>query len=267
MAKDDEYEVFAIRYATRQAGRPEHFIGGDPHDTEMPMDYFVWLIRNEHRCYVVDTGFSAETGARRKRQVLRSPAEGLALLGVDAATVKDVIITHLHYDHAGTFGDFPAADFHLQDLEMSFATGRHMSEQFIRHSYEVEDVVQMVRMVYGERVKFHSGESQLAPGLSVHHIGGHTAGIQCVRVNTARGWVVLASDASHYYEHFRKRRVFTIAFNIGDMLQGYSTLERLADSDDHIIPGHDPLVMQHYPAVSDALEGIAVRLDVEPRPL
>ena len=38
-----EYEVFALRYATRDAQRRDHFIGGDPHDGPMPMDYFVWL--------------------------------------------------------------------------------------------------------------------------------------------------------------------------------------------------------------------------------
>jgi glyoxylase-like metal-dependent hydrolase (beta-lactamase superfamily II) len=79
--------------------------------------------------------------------------------------------------------------------------------------------------------------------------------------------VVLASDASHYYEHFRQRRCFTLAFNLGDMLNAYRTLDELAESPDHIVPGHDPLVMQYYPAVSPELEGIAVRLDVAPKAL
>jgi hypothetical protein len=38
-----EYEVYALRYATRDAKRRDHFIGGDPHDGPMPMDYFVWV--------------------------------------------------------------------------------------------------------------------------------------------------------------------------------------------------------------------------------
>ena len=53
------YEVYAIKYAERGGRRPEHFIGGDPHDGPMPMDYFVWLIRNDERLIVVDTGFDA----------------------------------------------------------------------------------------------------------------------------------------------------------------------------------------------------------------
>ena len=265
MSSDDVYEVFAIRYATRDARRPEHFIGGDPHDTPMAMDYFVWLVRNAERCFVVDTGFKAEVAAKRKRRLLRTPREGLALLGVDAATVEDVILTHLHYDHVGSFDDFPAARFHLQDAELDYATGRHMCHDYLSHGYEVEEVVGIVRLVYGKRVRFHDkGAHTLAPGLSVHHIGGHTAGLQCVRVRTRRGWVVLASDASHYYEHFRNGRLFTLAFNLGDMLNGYSRLQALAESPDHVIPGHDPLVMKLYPPVSAELDGIAVRLDVAP---
>jgi hypothetical protein len=50
------------------------------------------------------------------------------------------------------------------------------------------------------------------------------------------------------------------------MLEGYNTLYRLAESPNHIVPGHDPLVMEYYPAAKPELEGIAVRLDLEPKP-
>jgi glyoxylase-like metal-dependent hydrolase (beta-lactamase superfamily II) len=260
-----QYEVFAIRYATRDARRSNHFIGGDPHDAPMPMDYYLWLIRGAGRTVVVDTGFGAEVAARRGRTLLRLPAEGLALLDVEAAAVKDVVITHLHYDHVGTFDSFAAARFHLQDDEMAYATGRHMRHKQFNHGYEVEEVVGMVRMVYKDRVVFHRGDEELAPGITLHRIGGHTHGLQCVRVHTRRGWVVLASDASHFYEHIEKKRVFTTMFNVGEAVDGYGTLLRLAGSVEHVVPGHDPLVMQRYPAPTPALEGIVARLDVQPR--
>jgi len=171
----------------------------------------------------------------------------------------------MHYDHIGTFGDFPQARFHLQDDEMAFVTGRHMCHKQLRHSFEVDDVVGMVRMLYDGRVQFHDGDDELAPGLTIHRIGGHTAGLQSVRVHTKRGWVVLASDASHYYEHFEQGRVFPTTFDIGGVLEGYDKLHRLAESPQHIVPGHDPLVMQRYPSASGDLEGIAVRLDVMPK--
>jgi glyoxylase-like metal-dependent hydrolase (beta-lactamase superfamily II) len=258
------YEVFAIKYAERPGRRPEHFVGGDPHDGAMPMDYFVWLVRNGERTIVVDTGFDAAVAARRKRTLVREPRDGLALLGVNAQEVRDVIITHMHNDHVGTFFDFPAAQFHLQDEEMEFVTGRHMRHTIFSRPYEVDHVVGMVRLVFKDRVTFHRGEAEIAPGVSVHHIGGHTMGLQSVRVHTRRGWVVLASDASHYYEHMETGRCFPLVYDVGEMLEGYETLRRLAASPQHIIPGHDPLVLKRYPAVSPALAGTAVRLDVEP---
>ena len=264
-ANTEVYEVLAIRYATRGARRRDNFIGGDPHDADMPLDYYVWLVRNAQRTVVVDMGFTAEVAQRRKRDYLRSPRAGLALLGVDSTGVADVIVTHLHYDHVGTYPDFPAARFHLQDDEMAYATGRYMRHGRFSHGYEVDDVVGMVRLVYGNRVVFHAGSAEVAPGLSVHRIGGHTRGLQCVRVFTHRGWVVLASDASHFYEHMEQTRCFPTVFNVGEMVDGYETLRRLADSRDHIIPGHDPQVMRRYPAPSAELQGIAVRLDVPPR--
>lgn len=259
-----DYEVFAIKYAEREARRAAHFVGGDPHDGPMPMDYFVWLVRGEDRLFVVDTGFTAVVAKARARTFLRTASEGLALLGVRADTVDDVIVTHLHYDHIGGFQQFPAARFHLQDAEMSFATGRHMKDRIFSEAYDVDNVVEVVRMVFHDRVAFHAGRVELAPGISLHHVGGHTAGLQCVRVHTRRGWVVLASDATHYYEHFEQRRCFPITHDVGAVMDGYDTLRRLASSARHIIPGHDPLVMHRYPAPAPALVGVAVRLDVEP---
>src|SRR5690606_22042477 len=116
------YEVYAIRYATVARRSVENFIGGDPHESGARMDYFVWLARNRSRTFVVDTGFNEAAARKRRRDFLRSPVEGLRLLGVDAAQARDVIITHLHYDHVGNFDLFPNARFHLQDAELAFAT-------------------------------------------------------------------------------------------------------------------------------------------------
>ena len=69
--------------------------------------------------------------------------------------------------------------------------------------------------------------------------------MQFVRVHTSRGWVVLASDVTHYYENMESGRPFTAAFHIGDMLEAYDALRAHAASPNHIIPRHDPLVMRH----------------------
>jgi glyoxylase-like metal-dependent hydrolase (beta-lactamase superfamily II) len=134
----------------------------------------------------------------------------------------------------------------------------------LSHSFEVEDVCGIVRLNYARRVLFYDGDAEIAPGLTVHAAGGHSAGLQFVRVNTRRGPVVLASDVSHFYENMTSERPFTTAFHVGDMLVGFDKLRAAAPDPDHIVPGHDPLVMEFYPAPSPALDGIAVRLDVAP---
>ncbi len=263
----DTYEVFAIRYASLSARKAsENFIGGDPHESASDLDYFVWLARSKARAFVIDTGFDAKVGARRGRRMLHAPERGLKLLGVDARKVKDVIITHLHYDHVGNFGLFPAASFHLQDEEMAYATGRHMAQGFFSYAYEADEVAAMVREVYKGRVRFHDGDEELAAGLSLHRIGGHTKGLQVVRVHTRIGWIVLASDAAHLYANMNETRPFPIVFDVGAMVEGYRRLRQLADSPDLIVPGHDPLVMRRYAPPRAALKGIAVRLDRRPEP-
>ena len=259
-----QYEVYAIKYAHHERRASENFLDGKPldaHEGPMPLDYFVWLVRGEGREIVVDTGFSAAMAAKRKRDHLRCPSDGLRLLNVRPEQVKDVVITHLHYDHIGNFELFPGATFHLQDLEMRYATGRHMGEAKHAGAYEVEDVVGIVRRVYAGRVRFHDGDAEIAPGVSLHLIGGHTMGLQSVRVATRRGMVVLASDASHFYANMERARPFPIVFDVDDMVEGYARLRELAESPAHIIPGHDPLVLERYPAPSEALKGIVVRLD------
>jgi glyoxylase-like metal-dependent hydrolase (beta-lactamase superfamily II) len=255
------YEVYAVKYAHHERRASENFIGGDPHDGPMPLDYFVWLVRGEGRELLVDTGFSAAMAVKRGRRHLRCPTQGLKMLGVDTGSVKDVVITHLHYDHVGNFELFPRATFHLQELEMRYATGRYMCEECFRGAFEAEDVVGMVRRVYDGRVQFHDGDAEIMPGVSVHLIGGHTMGLQAVRVATRRGALVLASDASHFYANMEQVRPFPIVWSVAEMVDGYRRLRELAASPAHVIPGHDPLVLQRYPAPSPDVEGIIVRLD------
>ena len=144
---------------------------------------------------------------------------------------------------------------------MNYATGRHMGQPVFCGAYEVEDVVGMVRRVYAGRVHFHDGDADLAPGVSLHLIGGHTMGLQVVRVATRRGWVVLASDASRFYANMEQERPFPIVYSVADMVEGYVRLRALAESPGHIIPGHDPLVLERYPSPAKELGGIVARLD------
>jgi glyoxylase-like metal-dependent hydrolase (beta-lactamase superfamily II) len=262
----DMHEIYAIAYGRHDRPAAMNFIDGDPHDNSAgALNYFVWAIVGDKGNVIVDTGFDAAMAKKRGREIERPAGEGLKAIGIDPDTVENVIVTHLHYDHTGNYQLFPRARYHLQDCEMAYATGRCMCHAPLRFPFEPDDVTAMVRKVFEGRVTFHDGDDEIAPGITLHKLGGHSKGLQCVRVKTRRGHVVLASDASHLYAHFEQGRVFPITYNVGDVLAGYDTLRRLASSKNHIIPGHDPLVLARYPAAHAGLEGWVVRLDADPR--
>jgi glyoxylase-like metal-dependent hydrolase (beta-lactamase superfamily II) len=258
------YELYAIRYAHLAGRRRDLFAHGDPHDGPMDVDYFIWVAIGEKRSFVVDIGFSKATGDKRNRNLLRCPIESLRLVGLDPTQVRDVVITHLHYDHAGNFKLLPAAKFHIQEPEVHFASGRHMCHSFFRGAYEVEDIVDVVRLNYAERVVFYNGCVDLAPGIVLEPMPGHTPGQQIVRVHTKRGWIVLLSDASHFFENILDYRPFSAVLDMPQMVDSFHRILRSAGGVDRMIPGHDPLVMKMYPAASAELQGVVVRLDEEP---
>lgn len=262
-----DYQVLALRYATTGPGRARHenFLPGmDLHEGPMPLDYYVWAIRGGGREIVVDTGFGPEAAARRGRALLHDPVDLLARAGIDAAAVTDVVVTHLHYDHAGRLDAFPNATVHLQDAEMAYATGRYVTHKAIRLPFEVDDVTTAVRLVYAGQVRFHDGDATLAPGITLHRIGGHSAGLQVVRIVTPRGPLVLASDAFHFSENRLRGAPFPIVLHLGGMLEGYRRCEDLAGGDaDLLIPGHDPEVRLRWPPLSPDLPDV-VRLDLPP---
>ena len=260
----EPYKVYAIRYAHLDRPARDNFIFGDVHDGPMPLDFFIWAIIGNGRTFVVDLGFDHSGAERRGRSIMRLPSEGLQMLGIDANKVEDVIVTHLHYDHAGDLSAFPNAKIYLQDREMAFATGRHMGHQRMRQVFDVEYVCHFVRAVYDDRVVFIDGAQEIVPGISVHHIGGHTDGHQSVRVWTERGWLVLASDAVHFYANMTEQNPFPIVYDVGAMIEGYGTIRGLADAEDLIIPGHDPLVVERFPCPDKTFQGEIVRLDRGP---
>ncbi|WP_149538555.1 N-acyl homoserine lactonase family protein [Siccirubricoccus phaeus] len=260
------WEAYAIRYGRHERPAQANFLlpVADPHEA-MPLDYYVWLLRNaEGHEIVVDTGFDAALAEKRGRTLSRSVAEGLRSMGCDPAKVQDVVVTHLHYDHAGSIDLFTGARIHIQDREMAFATGRHMCAACIRVPFEADHVISMVRALYADKVQFHDGDGEVAPGVTVHRVGGHSDGLQVVRVQTARGPVVIASDALHFYANPGTGNPFPIIFDLGAMTQGWRAVKRLAEGDEsRVIPGHDPDVRRRFPSVAGH-DGEAVALHLPP---
>lgn len=244
----DIWTVYALKYADRNGRtRSDSFLEDDHPTAPHGMDYFVWVLDNGQRQIVVDTGYDAHEAARRQRPILRDPAVSLGALDIEAETVDTVVITHLHYDHAGGLERYPQATFHVQETELSFATGPCMCNPDLRAPYTVDHVCEMIRHIYSGRVVFHHGDAEIAPGVTVHRIGGHSNGLQAVRVMTRSGPLCLASDAAHYYENFEQKKLFPIVADRADMRAGFDRIVELGGTGARVVPGHDPLVCQRYP--------------------
>lgn len=254
--------IDAIRYARHDRPAQDNFAHPvDDHDLPMPLDYFVWAVHLEGLPpLIVDTGFGEAAAVARGRTITRPLADGLRDAGIDPLLVEDVVLTHLHYDHAGSLSTFPNARFHVQDAELAFATGRQVCDRAVRSPFDAEPVAQLVRKLYADHVVFHDGDEELVPGVWLRLASGHTAGLQMVACETARGTVVLASDAAHLWANLVRRIPFPIFVDEADYARAQArALELAGGSLDHLIPGHDPLVLALFPTENDI-----ARVDLPP---
>jgi glyoxylase-like metal-dependent hydrolase (beta-lactamase superfamily II) len=248
------FRVYALCYARREAVRGEHFLGydgraGEPH----PTAYYVWLAVSDQHTVLVDAGISRARASQIEGLTYRaSPVELLAELGVAASDVSHVVLTHLHYDHTGAAREFGSARYVLQRAELDYWTGpwagRVGRERWL---IDPDDLA----CLQGDRLDLLDGDATVVPGLSVHLVGGHTAGMQVVRVRTEAGDVVLASDASHFYENLETVRPFPILHSMTGVYGAFDRTKELASGPHLVVPGHDPEVLARFPAYSEELQG------------
>lgn len=248
----ETYEVFALEYGRmKRSSRDFYLRHPDPHEGPREITYYVWVIRNENRTVVVDLGFDERAAKERGRTLIRHPTEALAKIGVDPTEIETVIITHMHYDHAGTAPSFPRAEFVVQEREVAYCTGKPMRYPATRNSFDVVHVKDVIDANFQSRVRFVDGEKEILPGISVHLVGGHSGGLQVVRVMTEKGPLVIASDAAHFYDTVVEHNPFTVIVNLPEMLMGWETIFELGAETKFVVPGHDPLVADLYPKHPD----------------
>jgi glyoxylase-like metal-dependent hydrolase (beta-lactamase superfamily II) len=244
--------VHALRYAYRtESVKGEHFYG-HPEDctAPWPIHYFTWVVVDEDAVTVVDAGFTREEAQRRgARTYLGSPVELLGELGVDPADVDHLVLTHLHYDHTGHLGDYPNARLWVQRRELDFWNGPFAHRGANAHLRPHEDLERLGALVDAGRVTLLDGDAAITGRVGVHLVGGHTAGMQVVRVDGPDGVVVLASDASHFYANHEQDRPYAIAHDVPAMHAAFDRLSELAGADGVVVPGHDPLVGERHEPV------------------
>jgi len=259
------YDVSAVRYATRTTTASQVYLNFHTYqvpDYDLVMDYFFWVIRGQGRTVVVDTGFTPGVGTPRGRTMTCPVPEGLSRIGVDPSEVETVVVTHGHYDHTGHVGLFPRAQVVMSGVELDFWTGPLARRFQFGHSVEWADIELLARLDHDEhRVVRVSGSHEVAPGISVLEVGGHTPGQLIVTVEGEGGPVLLTSDAVHYYDEVDLDRPFLMVADLPRMYAAFDTVSRLAQiRDTAYVAGHDPLVLERFTPLNAGDPGFGVRV-------
>jgi glyoxylase-like metal-dependent hydrolase (beta-lactamase superfamily II) len=249
-------EVYALKYGERDTTACQFFYREASH-APITLHYFVWLILGGPHPILVDTGFLDDDARARGIRNYVSPAAVVERAGVKPGDVPTALITHLHYDHWAGHSLFPGAEYWIQRDEVAFWTGPFGHTPAFRQSANVGALARLVTLTYADRVRIIDGDQQVCPGVRVHRVGGHTAGLQIVTVETARGTVVLTSDASHFYRNVEKRQAVQIITSLPEMLTAFETIDALAGAERLIVAGHDPEVADRFAAVEPGIIKIA----------
>jgi glyoxylase-like metal-dependent hydrolase (beta-lactamase superfamily II) len=249
----EPWTVVAARYATLETTLSEAYhrweAYGEP-DGPARLDYFFWVLRSASETILVDTGFHPDAGARRKRTTLIEPADAMERLGIDSSTVKRILVTHLHYDHTGNLDVLPDAELLVPAIELDFWLSPMGRRGQFAGSAEESELAYVRDADAAGRVTRLIGGEEIAPGVHAVHVGGHTPGQMVVAV-FGDPPVVLASDAVHFYDELANERPFAVVADLPEMYEAYDTVRELAGAEGHIVPGHDPGVMDRYPRVAD----------------
>jgi glyoxylase-like metal-dependent hydrolase (beta-lactamase superfamily II) len=265
-AENDQYQVTIVKYGTRWTVRSDVFLNYhlyEEPDGPIAMDYFFWIVRNADRTIVVDTGFSAAGGARRRRTTLIDPAAAFDALGVDRAAGPPVVVTHAHYDHIGNLDLFPASPLVIAAAEFNFWTGPYANRTLLHHSVEDAEIDHLRQAGREGRLRTFEDAVELAPGVRVIRVGGHTPGQSVVIVNTEAGAVLLASDAVHYYEELDRSMPFTQVASLVDMYAAFEWIR--ASEAPHLVAGHDPGTLDRFTPVTGEMAGLAATVGPSPR--
>ena len=209
IAEPAPFELYAIRYATnRKRKRGQNFILEARPDDPLTLDFYSWVAIGPAGTFVIDTGMARAKAERHGHEFLHCPIDSLRELGVDPAAQTRLVITHLHYDHIGNVDAFPAAVLELQKAEMDYVVSPFMQKAWCRRAYETDEIGHFIELLHRDRLVLHGPDKEIAPGLSVHLVGGHCAGQEIVRVWTRRGWMVPRLRCAALLRGVRARRSF-----------------------------------------------------------
>jgi glyoxylase-like metal-dependent hydrolase (beta-lactamase superfamily II) len=244
------YEVYALSYGNYPNFPVSALIAGADKDRKIDLQMMVWLLKGPGgRNILVDTGCYHESVVNGKGiQNLIKASEAIAKLGLSAADITDVVITHMHWDHADGMDLFPKAKIWIQKDEYAYYTGAAWQAGGKHGGIEPEDVLTIVKLNTQNRVNLVDGDDrEIIDGVRVYTGGRHTFASQYVGVRTAGGTAILASDNMYLYENLEKHAPIAQTFDAESNLKAQDRMRQIASRPDLIVPGHDPAVFVKFP--------------------
>jgi len=243
-----QYEVYAIRYATIPGFAVSGLVEGADPSRKLDIAMLVWLVRGNGRNILVDSGFYRDQFFKQwKVAGFVKPSEAVKRAGVAPEDITDVIITHMHWDHADGMDLFPKARVWVQKDELAYYSGEAWQSRRTHGGIDPDDVLAAVKLNFEGRLGLVNGDAQeILPGVTCYTGGKHTYASQYVGVNTAAGAVVLASDNMYLYENLEKRVPIAATLDRESNLRAQDRMRTLAANPRLIIPGHDPAVMTKF---------------------
>ena len=247
-ADKPQYTVDAIRYGTISDFAVRGLVEGADPSRKMDIAMVVWLVRGNGRNILVDAGFYRDQFFKQwKVKDYQKPSEAIAAVGLKPEDITDVIITHMHWDHADGADLFPKARIWVQRDEYTYYTGDAWHSPLTRGGIDPDDVISFVKMNMAGRVSLVEGDNQeILPGITCYTGGKHTYASQFVGVSTAAGTVILASDNVYLYENLEKHVPIAATLDATSNLKAQDRMRQLAAKESLIIPGHDPAIFERF---------------------
>lgn len=248
-----QYEIYAIRYATLPGFPVAALVKGADPARKLDIAMAVWLVRGNGRTVLVDSGFYRDQFLKQWTvKDFMKPSEAVAQFGVKPEDVTDVIITHMHWDHADGMDLFPKAKIWIQKDEYNYYTGEAWQQKNTHGGIDPDDVMAAVKLNLAGRLVLVNGDAQeILPGITCYTGGKHTWQSQYVGVNTKDGTVVLASDNMYLYENLEKHAPIAQTLDADSNLKAQDRMKQLAAKPSLIIPGHDPAEFEKFPRVNE----------------
>ncbi|MGD0513684.1 MAG: N-acyl homoserine lactonase family protein [Terriglobales bacterium] len=253
-----QYEIYAIRYATLPGFPVSELVPDAGADRKLDIAMMIWLIRGNGRNVLLDSGFYHDRFFKDWHvNNFVKPSETLKPLGLKPEDITDVIISHMHWDHADGMDLFPNARIWIQKDELQYYAGEAWQTKEAHDGIDADDVLTLVKLNTQGRVGMVDGDAkEILPGITCYTGGRHTYASQYIGVNTSAGTVVLASDNMYLYENLEKHVPIAETLDAASNLRAQDRMKQIASRPGLIIPGHDPAVIAKFPNVAPGIAKI-----------